>query len=222
MVNEESLLISRNMDLIRHLSNNRILPAITIQDENDALPLAEALLRGGLKVMEITFRTEAASASITQIRKHLPEMRVGAGTLIHKDQVLKAIDSGAEFGLAPGFNPGLCSFAIDHKLEMIPGVITPSEVENAYAMGFRILKIFPISQFGGMELLKAFNGPFGELGIRYMPMGGVNQENFIAYLNVKNVIAVGGSWMTLGEWMQAKNFKAIEDEVARSLSKIIG
>ena len=212
----------RNMDLNQLLSQNRILPAITIQDEDDALPLAEALLRGGLKVMEITFRTEAAAASITQIRKNLPEMRVGAGTLIAKDQVLKAIDSGAEFGLAPGFNPGLCSVAIEHKLEMIPGVITPSEVENAYAMGFRILKIFPIRQFGGIELLKAFNGPFGDLGIRYIPMGGVNQENFSAYLNVKNVIAVGGSWMTLGEWIKAKNFKAIVDEVARSLSKIKG
>lgn len=215
-------MISENMDLIGHLSKNRILPAITIYDENDALPLAEALLRGGLKVMEITFRTEAATASITRIRKHLPEMRVGAGTLIHKDQVLKAIDCGAEFGLAPGFNPDLCRFSLDHKLEMIPGVITPSEVEDAYAKGFRILKIFPISQFGGIELLKAFNGPFGELGIQYIPMGGVNQENFSAYLNVKNVIAVGGSWVTLGEWIKAKNFKAIEDEVKKSLSLIKG
>lgn len=222
MVNEESILTQRGMDLIQILSKNRILPAVTINDVEEALPLAEALLKGGLEIMEIAFRTKAAEASITQIRKHFPEMTVGAGTLIHTDQVLKAIDSGALFGLAPGFNPRVCQFAIDHKFEMIPGVITPSEIENAIDLGFRTLKLFPISQFGGIELLKALNGPYGQLGVRYIPMGGVDMGNFMEYLKNKNVVSVGGSWISSGKLIETKNFQAIQENVTHALLKIQG
>jgi 2-dehydro-3-deoxyphosphogluconate aldolase / (4S)-4-hydroxy-2-oxoglutarate aldolase len=220
MVKEAGLLTQKSKVLISCLSKNRILPAITIENADDALPLAEALFKGGLEVMEIAFRTQAAAASIALIRKHLPEMMVGAGTLLHVDQILKAMDAGAAFGLAPGFNPRLCQFAIDHQFDMIPGVITPSEIENASDMGCRILKLFPISQFGGLELLKALNGPYGQLGLQYIPMGGIGEENFLEYLNVQNVIAVGGSWLTSGKWMETRNFQAIQEGVAQTLIRI--
>jgi 2-dehydro-3-deoxyphosphogluconate aldolase/(4S)-4-hydroxy-2-oxoglutarate aldolase len=220
MVKEVDLMTKKNRNLIACLSKNRVLPAITIEDTDDALPLAEALLKGGLTVMEIAFRTEVAAASIALIRKYLPEMTIGAGTLLHRDQVLKAIDAGAAFGLAPGFNPRLCEFAKDHQFDMIPGVITPSELENAFDMGYRILKLFPISQFGGLELLKALDGPYRQLGLQYIPMGGVGEENFMEYLNNQNVIAVGGSWLTSGKWMGTKNFQAIQECVAQTLMKI--
>jgi 2-dehydro-3-deoxyphosphogluconate aldolase / (4S)-4-hydroxy-2-oxoglutarate aldolase len=220
MVKEADLVTHINKNLISTLSKNRILTAITIEDADDALPLAEAMLKGGLDVMEIAFRTNAAAASIALIRKHLPEMIVGAGTLLHRDQVLKAIDAGAAFGLTPGFNPRLCELAKDHQFAMIPGVITPSEIENAFDMGYRILKLFPISQFGGLELLKALDGPYRQLGLQYIPMGGVGEENFMDYLNNQNVIAVGGSWLTSGKWMETKNFQAIQEGVAQTLIRI--
>ncbi|MFD2200081.1 bifunctional 4-hydroxy-2-oxoglutarate aldolase/2-dehydro-3-deoxy-phosphogluconate aldolase [Shivajiella indica] len=208
------------MSLKESLSKNRILPAVTIQDERDALPIAEALLKGGLDIMEIAFRSKAAEGAIAQIRKNFPEMTVGAGTLINKEQVIKAVNAGAAFGLAPGFNPKVCRFAMEQKFEMIPGVITPSELENAYEMGFSILKIFPVGQFGGVELLKALNGPYGQLGILYIPMGGVNLGNLSEYLNVKNVIAVGGSWMASGKLVETKNFQFIQENVLQALLKI--
>jgi 2-dehydro-3-deoxyphosphogluconate aldolase / (4S)-4-hydroxy-2-oxoglutarate aldolase len=220
MVKGADLVKQKNKNLISSLSKNRILPAITIEDEEDALPLAEALLKGGLDVMEIAFRTNAAAASIALIRKHLPEMMVGAGTLLLRDHVLKAMDAGAAFGLSPGFNPSLCEFAKDHEFDMIPGVITPSEIENAFDMGYRILKLFPISQFGGIELLKALDGPYRQLGVQYIPMGGVGEENFMEYLNNQNIIAVGGSWLTSGKCLETKDFQSIQEAILQTLKKI--
>ena len=197
--------------------SQKILPAVTFSSANEALPVAEAMLRGGLRVMEVTFRTAAAAEAIAIIRKNLPEMFLGAGTLLSVTQLKQAMDTGAQFGLAPGFNPIICKNAIDHQFPFIPGVMTPSEIESASAMGFKILKLFPASQVGGVHFLKAMQDPYQSLQIKFIPMGGVSINNINEYLQLKNVIAVGGSWLTKEEFMRAGHYDKITESVRDAL-----
>ncbi|HLK28798.1 MAG TPA: bifunctional 4-hydroxy-2-oxoglutarate aldolase/2-dehydro-3-deoxy-phosphogluconate aldolase [Puia sp.] len=201
----------------------KILPAITFDDYTDALPIAEALLKAGLNVMEIPFRTNAAEFAITSIRKNLPEMHVGGGTLLTKEQIHKAINAGAQFGLSPGFNQNICAEAKRLNFPFIPGVMTPSEMELANELGYDVQKIFPAEQLGGISFLKAMLGPYQQLNIKFIPMGGVNLNNMNAYLQLKNVIAVGGSWLATKELIASKNYKSIEENVVAALhqTKII-
>jgi 2-dehydro-3-deoxyphosphogluconate aldolase / (4S)-4-hydroxy-2-oxoglutarate aldolase len=200
--------------------NQRILPAVTFSSAEEALPVAEAMLRGGLRVMEVTFRTAAADEAIAIIRKKLPEMFLGAGTLLSVSQLKQAMDAGAQFGLAPGFNPGVCKNAIDNHFPFIPGVMTPSEMEVAAGMGFGILKLFPASQLDGVHFLKAIQEPYQSLQIKFIPMGGVSLNNMSEYLHLKNVIAVGGSWLTRPEFIRGKQFDKITESVIEALQKI--
>ena len=199
-----------------------MLPAVTFYSADEALPVAEAMLRGGLRVMEVTFRTAAAVEAIRIIRKNLPEMYLGAGTLLSVTQLKRAMDAGAQFGLAPGFNPAVCKIAIENNFPFIPGVMTPSEIESAAAMGFEILKLFPASQIDGVHFLKAMQEPYQSLQIMFIPMGGVSLINMNDYLNLKNVIAVGGSWLTKAEFIKAGQFDKITELVKEALLKING
>jgi 2-dehydro-3-deoxyphosphogluconate aldolase/(4S)-4-hydroxy-2-oxoglutarate aldolase len=197
----------------------KILPAITFDAVENALPVAEAFLKAGLYVMEIPFRTQVAEQSIRAIRKTFPELNVGAGTLLTNMQVQKAIDAGAQFGLSPGYNSTVCNEAKRLGLPFIPGVMTPSEIESASEMGFTIQKLFPAEQLGGISFLKAMQGPYEQLDVKFIPMGGVNLDNMADYLKLKNVIAVGGSWMVSKELMMNSNYKTIENNVAAALEK---
>jgi 2-dehydro-3-deoxyphosphogluconate aldolase/(4S)-4-hydroxy-2-oxoglutarate aldolase len=194
----------------------KILPAITFWNESDALPVAETFLNAGLPVMEITFRTDVAQHAIHAIRKRFPGICVGAGSLLTTEQVHKAIDAGAQFGLSPGLSQ-VCREAADLGFPFIPGVMTPSEIENANSLGYPIQKLFPAEPMGGISYLKAMLGPYEQLNIQFIPMGGVNLNNMHAYLQLKNVIAVGGSWLATNELMSAKNYKAIEQNIAAAL-----
>ena len=200
--------------------SQRILPAVTFSSADEALHVAEAMLRGGLRVMEVTFRTSAAAEAITIIRKNLPEMYLGAGTLLSAAQLKQAMDAGAQFGLAPGFNSTICKTAIDNHFPFIPGVMTPSEIESATEMGFGILKLFPASQLNGIQFLKAIQDPYQSLQIKFIPMGGVSLDNMNEYLQLKNVIAVGGSWLTKTEIMSAGQYDKITESVKEALSKM--
>ena len=160
-----------------------------------AEPLAEALLAGGLDIMEITFRTEAAEESIRRIAAQFPEILLGAGTLLEKEQVQRAKDAGAVFGLAPGLNPNIISAANKIGLQFSPGVMTPSDVEMALALGCKLLKFFPAEVAGGVGMLKALSGPYGHTGVKFIPTGGVTSENIRDYLKLPIVAAIGGSWM---------------------------
>jgi len=195
----------------------RILPAVTFSSADEVLPVAEAMLRGGLRVMEVTFRTAVATEAITIIRKNLPGIYVGAGTLLSVTQLKQAIDAGAQFGLAPGFNPAVCKYALENHFPFIPGVMTPSEIELAAEMGFGILKLFPASQVDGLHFLKAIQDPYQSLRIKFIPMGGVSLSNMNEYLQLKNVIAVGGSWLTKREYMRAGHFDQITESVKEAL-----
>jgi 2-dehydro-3-deoxyphosphogluconate aldolase/(4S)-4-hydroxy-2-oxoglutarate aldolase len=197
----------------------KILPAVTFSSTAEALPVAEALLKGGLHVMEVPFRTGVAAAAITIIRKNFPEMFVGAGTLFSLTQLKQAMDAGAQFGLAPGFNPSICKKALKKNFPFVPGVMTPSEIELAAEMDFRIIKLFPAGPLDGIGFLKALQEPYLQLETQFIPMGGVSINNMREYLQLKNVIAVGGSWLTGGELIASNQFDKITENVKEALLK---
>jgi 2-dehydro-3-deoxyphosphogluconate aldolase/(4S)-4-hydroxy-2-oxoglutarate aldolase len=181
--------------MIERILTKRIVPVVVLDHAESAEPLAEALLAGGLDVMEITFRTPAAEESIRRIANHYPEILLGAGTLLEKDQVLRAKDAGATFGLAPGLNPHTIAAAMEAGLQFSPGVMTPSDVELALSLGCRILKFFPAEAAGGTAMLKSLAGPYGHTGVKFIPTGGITATNLTSYLKLPEVAAIGGSWM---------------------------
>jgi len=198
----------------------KILPAITFYDAVHAVPVAEALLAAGLNVMEVPLRTGEALKAIEAIRKAVPGMQIGAGTILNAHQLNNVIDAGAQFGLAPGFNPTIAKQALALNLPFIPGVMTPSEIELACEMGYTILKLFPAEQVGGPGFLKAMEAPYAQLNVRFIPMGGVNLGNLAAYTKLPNVIAVGGSWLVTKQLMDAKDYKTIEHNITAALQCI--
>ncbi len=181
--------------MLDRILKKRIVPVVVLDREEDAEPLAEALLKGGLDIMEITFRTAAAEGSIRRIAKAFPEILLGAGTLLEKEQILRAKDAGAVFGLAPGLNPANVVTAGEIGLHFSPGVMTPGEVEQSMALGCKLLKFFPAEVAGGVAMLKALAGPYGHTGVKFIPTGGVGSKNLTDYLNLPVVAAIGGSWM---------------------------
>lgn len=170
-----------------------IIPVIKLNRVEEAVPLAQALLAGGIPVAEVTFRTEAAAAGIAAIRREFPQMLVGAGTVLTTEQATAAIDAGAQFVVSPGSNGKIIDRVLTAGVAMIPGVATPTEIEAAMEKGLRVLKFFPAEALGGVAMLKALAGPYPQ--IKFVPTGGISAGNMKEYLHQKNVLAVGGSWM---------------------------
>lgn len=181
--------------MIDRILAKRIVPVVVLDSANSAEPLAEALLAGGLDIMEITFRTAAAEESIRRIASRFPGILLGAGTLLEREQVSRAKNAGAVFGVAPGLNPEVIAAAHRAGLQFSPGVMTPSEVEQALALDCRLLKFFPAEAAGGVGMLKSLSGPYAHTGVRFIPTGGVTSSNLASYLKLPVVAAVGGSWM---------------------------
>lgn len=203
--------------MINHLFTQKILPAVTLDFSEDALPVATAILDGGLPLMEIAFRTEAAAGAIRMIRQGLPQMNVGAGTILTKTQLYQAVDAGASFGLSPGLNPKIVTEAARLNFPFIPGVMTPSEIEIAHDLGCTILKLFPAEQVGGIAFLQSVQAPYAQLNVKFIPMGGVHLQNLQQYLRLKNVLAVGGSWLATVSLIKEKNFEAIKSNVLEAI-----
>ena len=180
---------------MKAIIEKRVVPVVVIDNAADAVPLAEALLAGGLNMMEITFRTEAAEPAIRNIARSVPSMLIGAGTLLSVEQVDRAAAAGAKFGVAPGLNARIVAQATARQMPFIPGVMTPSEVERGLELGCSILKFFPAAEAGGVGMLKAWAGPYGHTGVKFIPLGGVNAVNAAEYLALPLVGAVGGSWI---------------------------
>ena len=195
-----------------------IVPVIALDSVEDALPLAEALLEGGISIMEITLRTDAGLQSIETIAKKIPQMHVGAGTVVDTEGFKKAVDCGSEFVFSPGISEGLIQSAQDLDIALIPGVATASEVMLALNNDFKACKLFPATVAGGVSALKAFSGPFASM--RFCPTGGVNLENFRDFLALPNVLCVGGSWIVPKEAIKEKNFKEITRLCQEALMKI--
>jgi 2-dehydro-3-deoxyphosphogluconate aldolase / (4S)-4-hydroxy-2-oxoglutarate aldolase len=191
------------------ICTQRVLVAASIPSAELAIPVARALLEGGLDVMEVVFRTRDAAESIPRIRAELPNMQVGAGTLLTVTQIEQALAAGAEFGVSPGFNPTTVKFAVDSGLPFIPGVATPGEMESALELGCNVVKFFPADATGGTRFLRALTGPYGHTSLHIIPFGGSGPHNLIDYLAIPLVAAVGGSWVATREMILAEGWLAI-------------
>ena len=171
-----------------------VIPVIVLDRAADAVPVAEALIAGGIPVFEITLRTEAALSAIGEIAKRFPDALTGAGTVLSKSQATQAIDAGAQFIVSPGWDDDVVDTAIAAEISVVPGVATPSEVQRARRHGLGLLKFFPASVAGGVPMLKALSAVYSD--VSFVPTGGVSAKNLTDYLSVPNVIACGGSWLT--------------------------
>jgi 2-dehydro-3-deoxyphosphogluconate aldolase/(4S)-4-hydroxy-2-oxoglutarate aldolase len=198
----------------------RLICVAVIDKSDDAVPVAEALLAGGLNTIEVTFRTVGAADAITRIRKSVPQMCVGAGTLLTSEQVKQAVDAGAQFGVSPGLSELVSNAAHEQKLPLFPGVVTPTEVMRALELGWRHLKFFPAETFGGMNALKALSGPFGHTGVKFIPTGGITASTLLEYLALSQVAAVGGSWMAERKLVAEKAWLKITALAAEAMKSI--
>jgi 2-dehydro-3-deoxyphosphogluconate aldolase/(4S)-4-hydroxy-2-oxoglutarate aldolase len=205
---------------IETLLKQRLICVAVIDQPDDAVPLAEALRAGGLSVMEVTFRTSSAADSIARIRKNLPAVSIGAGTLLTAEQVQRAVDAGAQFGVAPGLNEAVLAAAQKNQMPFFPGVMTPTEVGRALDLGWKYLKFFPAEAAGGVAMLKALAGPFAHTGLKFVPTGGISAANLPDYLALAQVAAVGGSWMAERKLVAEKAWNKITSLTAEAM-KII-
>lgn len=194
---------------MQEIQNERVVPVAVIEREADAVPIARALLAGGLSTLELTLRTPAALACIRAIRREVPELKVGAGTVLTPAQVREVSEAGALFGVAPGLNPRVVSTARIRGLPFYPGVMTPSDVEHALELGCSLQKFFPASVAGGLDMVKALAGPYGHTGLKLIPLGGVTAQNMKEYLAHPLVAAVGGSWLVDRKLVAAQDWAGI-------------
>lgn len=207
-------------ELLKKISAFGIVPVIKINDVNKAVPLANALIKGGLPLAEVTFRTEQAEESIKRICAEFPNMLVGAGTVLTIDQVDKAVGAGAKFIVSPGFNPKVVSYCISKGITIIPGTSVPSDMEAAMEMGLEVVKFFPAEQSGGVDYLKAVGGPYSNL--KFVPTGGVNAKNINTYLSLKNVAACGGTWMVKEDMIARGDFDTITALTKEAVQTMLG
>ncbi|MDD7390421.1 MAG: bifunctional 4-hydroxy-2-oxoglutarate aldolase/2-dehydro-3-deoxy-phosphogluconate aldolase [Lachnospiraceae bacterium] len=185
-----------------------VVPVVVLDRVEDALPLAGALVKGGLPCAEVTFRTDAAEESIRLMSEAYPDMLVGAGTVLTTEQVDRAVAAGAKFIVSPGFDPEIVDYCLEKQIPVFPGCITPSEVAQAVKRGLKTIKFFPAEQAGGVAMLKAIAAPYTML--HFMPTGGVNPNNLKNYLEFSRIICCGGSWMVKGDLINSGRFDEIE------------
>ncbi|MFT2614009.1 bifunctional 4-hydroxy-2-oxoglutarate aldolase/2-dehydro-3-deoxy-phosphogluconate aldolase [Helicobacter pylori] len=201
--------------IIEVLQISPIVPVVVIEDIKDAVPLAQSLVEGGIYIIEVTLRSSCALEAIELIAKNVPKMRVGAGTILNPTQLEQAQNRGAEFLISPGLTIKLLEYAKKKDMPLIPGVSSSSEVMQALELGYSALKFFPAEYCGGVKLLNAFNGPFK--GVKFCPTGGISADNMHSYLNLENVLCVGGSWLTPKNLIQNKEWNKITEICKRSL-----
>ncbi|WP_154466260.1 bifunctional 4-hydroxy-2-oxoglutarate aldolase/2-dehydro-3-deoxy-phosphogluconate aldolase [Helicobacter pylori] len=202
--------------IIEILQISPIIPVVVIEDIKDAVPLAQSLVEGGIQIIEVTLRSSCALEAIELIAKNVPKMRVGAGTILNPTQLEQAQNRGAEFLISPGLTIKLLEHAKKKDMPLIPGVSSSSEVMQALELGYSALKFFPAEYCGGVKLLNAFNGPFK--GVKFCPTGGISADNMRSYLNLENVLCVGGSWLTPKNLIQNKEWDKITEICKRSLA----
>ena len=206
--------------MLNELLKRPIIPVIVIDDAADAVPLADALLAGGMDVIEITFRTAAAAEAIRAIRRARPDMLVGAGTVVTAEQADRALAAGVSFGLAPGLNPRTVKTFQDAGTLFIPGVMSPSEIEQGLEFGCKLLKFFPAGAAGGVPMLKALGGPYASQGLQFCPTGGINLENMNDYLSLPIVSAIGGSWLATTQQIADKDWERITNQAKAALAAV--
>ena len=197
-----------------------IVPVVKIEKAEDALPLGRALIDGDLPIAEITFRTSAAEESIKTLTRELPKLLVGAGTVLTIEQVKKAVSAGAQFIVSPGFNPKVVDYCIENGIPVTPGINSPTQIEMALERGIEVVKYFPAEASGGLSLLKSMSAPY--TGIKFIPTGGINQNNLCSYLSNNKVLACGGSWMVKLDLISSGNFAEITRLTKEAVSTMLG
>ena len=203
-------------DVVTRLARLVLVPVIEIPAAALAIPLADALSEGGLPVIEITFRTPEAAAAIEAIARERPDMEVGAGTVLTFEQVDRALDAGARFLVSPGFNPQVVAYAQSRKAFMLPGIVTPTEIEMAMFQGIKVVKFFPAEAAGGARYLQALAAPYRSMS--FIPTGGIDADKLEAYLAVTQVLAVGGSWMAPRDLIANGEFEAITQRTQEAVA----
>ncbi|MEZ6132190.1 MAG: bifunctional 4-hydroxy-2-oxoglutarate aldolase/2-dehydro-3-deoxy-phosphogluconate aldolase [Planctomycetaceae bacterium] len=196
-------------EMLQRLEHCGVVAVLIIDNAEHAVPLARALLAGGIDAMELTLRTDAAIESLKQIRRDVPEMLAGIGTVLNTQQVDEVAAAGAHFAVSPGLNKRVVQHAQQAGLPFAPGVMTPSDIEAALELGCRELKFFPAVPSGGLKLLDSLRAPYAHLGVRFVPLGGINAANMSDWLGNPGVFAVGGSWLTPREAIQSQDWTTI-------------
>lgn len=204
--------------VLQLMKKSGVIPVVVLDDTAQALPTANALLAGGVSVMEITFRTAAAASSIKAVSESCPEMLVGAGTVVTLEQCKQALECGAKFIVSPGFDPEVVSWCVERNIPITPGCVTPTEIMTAMKLGLNVVKFFPAGVYGGLKAMKALAAPFG--GVKFIPTGGVDAKNLKEYLEAPFVHAVGGSWLCPKKEIAAGNFDAVT-ALCREASEIV-
>lgn len=197
-----------------------LVPVIKIEDPADAVPLAKALMDGGLPAAEITFRTKCAAEAIKNITDTYPDMLVGAGTVLTTEQVDAALAAGSKFLVSPGLNPKVTAYALSKGATMLPGISNPSDIEVALELGLTTVKFFPAEAAGGLKMLKAMSAPYGQL--RFMPTGGINADNLLDYLKFGKIIACGGSFMVKDDLVREKKWDEITALTKNAVKVMLG
>lgn len=205
--------------MLKKLKQIGIIPVAKLENPVHAIPLAKALLKGGIPCIEVTFRSNAAEESIKRISQELPKILVGAGTILTIEQAENALGAGAKFLVTPGFNSKIVDFAQTEGIPIFPGVNSPTDIEAALEKGLEVLKFFPAEQSGGCKMLKAFAGPYQK--VKFIPTGGINIDNLNDYLSLPNVIACGGSWLVNSKLVNSENFEEIEKLTSEALTNML-
>lgn len=205
-------------DILEKLAKCAVIPVVVLDRAEDAVPTAEAMLKGGINVMEITFRTAAAADSIRAVSENCPEMTVGAGTVITTEQCRDAVACGAKFIVSPGFDADVAALCSELGVTPVPGCVTPTEITAALKLGLTTLKFFPAGVYGGLSAIKALAGPFASAGVKFVPTGGVSRDNLADFLSSPYVAAVGGTWICPRAEIKAGNFAKITELCADARS----
>ncbi len=199
---------------------NRVIAGFSVERAEDAVPIARALLSGGIEAIELTLRTPAAMDAIYAVAREVPEILLGVGTILTPAQCRQVVEAGASFGMSPGLNADVVCTAKELGFAFAPGIVTPSELEEAIGLGCRDVKFFPAEPSGGVAYLKSMATPYAHLGIRYYPLGGINTRNMMDYLNCHHVAAIGGSWIVRSDAVQKKDWGEIESS-AREVQALL-
>lgn len=205
--------------IVEELEQIQVVPVIVLESAEDAVPVADALCKGGIPCAEVTFRTQAAAKVIRQMTQAHPEMLVGAGTVLTIEQVDEAVEAGAKFIVSPGLNPEIVTYCKEKQIPMMPGVVTPSEVEQAMSLGLRAVKFFPAEAAGGLKMLKSMTSPYGAM--RFMPTGGITMDNMCEYLECSFIFCCGGSFLVTKDMVEKKEYHRIE-ETAHKVMELLG
>ncbi len=200
-------------DVVANLGKIKIVPVLVLNDIDSGLKMCEILSECKLEAAEITFRTAAAEGIIKAASERFPNLYLGAGTILNTADLHRAFNAGAKFAVAPGFNPTVVKEAVANSYAFAPGICTPSEAEQAMELGCRFLKFFPAEAAGGVKMIQSLIAPYKHLGIRFMPTGGITTENVANYLKIKEIVAVGGTWLGKSADIEAGNFDAIRAAV---------